>query len=51
MIQDKQKFETENSLHRIEIHYDINKIQIVKPEETVSFIENIERLRPDIEII
>lgn len=51
VIQDKQKFETENSLHRIEIHYDINKIQIVKPEETVSFIENIERLRPDIEII
>lgn len=51
VIQDKHKFEPENSLHRIEIHYGMNKIQIVKPKETVSFIENIERLRPDIEII
>lgn len=51
VIQDKQKFEPQNSLHRIEIHYGMNKIQIVKPKETVSFIENIERLRPDIEII
>ena len=51
VIQDKQKLEPQNSLHRIEIHYGMNKIQIVKPKETVSFIENIERLRPDIEII
>ncbi len=51
VIQDKQKLEPQNSLHRIEIHYGMNKIQIVKPNETVSFIENIERLRPDIEII
>lgn len=51
VIQDKQKLEPQNSLHRIEIHYGMNKIQIFKPNETVSFIENIERLRPDIEII
>lgn len=51
VIQDKEKGESENSPHRIKIHYGMNKIQIVKPKETVSFIENIERLRPDIEIV
>ncbi len=51
IIQDKQKGEPENSPHRLEIHYGQNKIQIVKPVETVSFIENIERIQPYIEII
>lgn len=51
IIQDKQKGEPKNSLHRLEIHHGINKIQVVVPRETLSFLENIERLRPDIEII
>ena len=51
IIKDKQKGEPENSSHRLEIHYGLNKIQIVMPVETVSFVENIERLRPDIVII
>ena len=51
IIKDKQKGELENSPHRLEIHYGLNKIQIVMPVETVSFVENIERLRPDIVII
>ena len=51
IIKDKQKGEPENSPHRLEIHYGLNKIQIVMPVETVSFVENIERLRPDIVII
>ena len=37
-----------NRLHQFD---KVEMVQIVKPEETVSFIENIERLRPDIEII
>ncbi len=51
IIKDKQKGEPENSPRRLEIHYGLNKIQIVMPVETVSFVENIERLRPDIVII
>ena len=51
IIKDIQKGEPENSPHRLEIHYGLNKIQIVMPVETVSFVENIERLRPDIVII
>lgn len=51
IIQDKQKGEPENSPHRLEIYYGLNKKQVVKPVETVSFIENIERENPGIEII
>ena len=50
-IQDKQKGEPENSPHRLEIYYGLNKKQVVKPVETVSFIENIEREKPGIEIM
>ena len=51
IIQDKQKGEPENSPHRLEIYYGLNKKQVVKPVETVSFIENIEREKPGIEIM
>lgn len=51
IIQDKIKGEPESSPHRIKIFYGKNKILFVSPTETVSFVENIERLRPDIEII
>ena len=50
-IQDKQKGEPENSPHRLEIYYGLNKKQVIQPVETVSFIENIERENPGIEII
>ena len=51
IIQDKQKGEPENSPHRLEIYYGLNKKKVVKPVETVSFIENIEREKPGIEIM
>ena len=51
IIQDKQKGEPENSPHRLEIYYGLNKKQVVKPVETVSFIENIEREKTEIEIM
>ncbi len=51
IIQEKEKGELQDSIHRIEIHYGIDKKQVVVPHETVNFIENIELLRPDIEII
>ena len=51
IIQDKQKGEPENSPHRLEIYYGLNKKQVIQPVETVSFIENIERENPGIEII
>jgi hypothetical protein len=51
IIQDKQKGEPENSPHRLEIYYGLNKKQVIQPVETVSFIENIEREKPGIEIM
>ena len=51
IIHDKQKGESKNTPHRIEIQYEKIKKIIVSPKETVGFIENIERINPRIEII
>ena len=51
IICDKQKGEPKITPLRIEIHYQKDKKLVVSPKETVSFVENIERLNPGIEII
>lgn len=50
VIEEIEKGESKSSPYRINIYYGMNKNRIFVPRETVSFVENIERLRPDIEI-
>ncbi|NLO70627.1 MAG: hypothetical protein GX102_06745 [Porphyromonadaceae bacterium] len=39
-----------NGVHQVEIHYEMKKMQVVTPKNTVGFIENIEKVNPRIEI-
>lgn len=50
VIEEIEKGEPKSSPYRINIYYGMNKNRVFVPRETVSFVENIERLRPDIEI-
>ena len=51
IIHDKQKGEPKHTPLRIEIQYGNTKKIVVSPNETVGFVENIERINPWIEII
>ena len=51
IIHDKQKGEPKHTPLRIEIQYGNTKKIVVSPNETVGFVENIERINPGIEII
>jgi len=51
IIHDKQKGEPKLTPLRIEIRYGNTKKIVVSPNETVGFVENIERINSGIEII
>ena len=48
IIHDKQKGEPKHTPLRIEIQYGNTKKIVVSPNETVGFVENIERINPGI---
>lgn len=49
-IREKNEYAPKKSAHKIEIHYDRDRMQVVSPAEAVRFIENIEKIKPEIKI-